>query len=153
MSLFPVVGWLLLNASLRQESVVPPPPRTPLPRPVTGAPLATVNDNERPAGTRSGNTLTLALDIVEAAWQPEGEHDPVVRILAFAEPGKPPVVPGPLLRAPRGTTVRLTLRNRSVITEWFHEFPKPRPFESALVFNGKAWPYNERLTFAVVARR
>jgi FtsP/CotA-like multicopper oxidase with cupredoxin domain len=35
-----------------------------------------------------------------------------------------------------------------VITEWFHPFPKTRSFESALVFNGKAWPYNERLTFA-----
>jgi FtsP/CotA-like multicopper oxidase with cupredoxin domain len=158
----------------------------------------------------------------------EGEHDPVVRILAFAEPGKPPVVPGPLLRAPLGTTVRLSLRNRSdsavmlgglrpsmlagrdtvhvaagatreitfrlemagnffywgvlkglssyedrywldsqltgafivdaagapppsaqervwLITEWFNQFPNT--FESVLVFNGKAWPYNERLTF------
>src|SRR5262245_39938661 len=35
-----------------------------------------------------------------------------------------------------------------LITEWFQELPKTRTFESALVFNGKAWPYNERLTFA-----
>jgi hypothetical protein len=34
-----------------------------------------------------------------------------------------------------------------LITEWFHFLPKTRTFESALVFNGKAWPYNERLTF------
>jgi FtsP/CotA-like multicopper oxidase with cupredoxin domain len=34
-----------------------------------------------------------------------------------------------------------------VITEWFHGYPD-RPFESALVFNGKAWPHNERLTLA-----
>ena len=224
-----LAGLLFVVAPLLQESVVPPPPRSPLPRPVAGASLATVNQNRRPAGTLAGNTLVLALDIVEAGWQPEGELDPVVRILAFAEPGGPPQVPGPLLRAPRGTTVRLTLRNRSdsavvvgglrrqlpeasdtvhlaagatrevtfrldrvgnffywaaleglstyadrfwldsqltgalivdpvgatpppqeriwVITEWFHEFPKPRVFESALTFNGKAWPYNERLTF------
>jgi FtsP/CotA-like multicopper oxidase with cupredoxin domain len=32
-----------------------------------------------------------------------------------------------------------------VITEWFHNDPD-RPFESALVFNGKAWPHNERIT-------
>src|SRR6185503_9377920 len=72
-----------------------------------------VNDNRLPAGTRSGQNLSLALDVVEAAYQPEGEHDPVVRILAFAEPGQPPQVPGPLLRAPVGTLVRLMLRNRS----------------------------------------
>lgn len=223
-----LAAFLFGSTPLLQESVVPPPPRPSLPRPVAGAPVAQVNDNRRPAGTLSGGTLTLALDIVEAALQAEGEHDPVVRILAFAEPGKPPVVPGPLLRAPLGTTVRLSLRNRSdsavmlgglrpsmlagrdtvhvaagatreitfrlemagnffywgvlkglssyedrywldsqltgafivdaagapppsaqervwLITEWFNQFPNT--FESVLVFNGKAWPYNERLTF------
>lgn len=220
---------LLLSASLQQESVVPPPPRLALPRPVAGAPLALVNDNRRPAGVRRGDTLRVALDIVEAAYQPEGEHDPVVRALAFAEPGRAPEVPGPLIRAPQGTTVRLTLRNRSdtsivvgglslsrptgqdtvhvragasrdvtfrldqpgnhfywgmlaglegitdrfwldsqlsgalivdapgtgplpnehvlVITEWFLQPPGVRQFESALVFNGKAWPHNARMTF------
>ena len=154
----------------------------------------------------------------------------MVRALAFAESGKAPAVPGPLLRAPVGTTVRLTLRNRSDsalfmsaasgprcpasatrctwrrrdardhvpldrVGNFFYwaalkglstfddrfwldsqltgalivdaaGAPPPSPqrarladhrvvpratedatFESALVFNGKAWPYNERLTF------
>ena len=106
------LATLLLSASLWQESVVPPEARLPLPHPVANAPIATVNDNRRPAGTRASGTLTLSLDIVEAGYQPEGEHDPVVRVLAFAETGKAPSVPGPLLRAPLGTTVRLTLRNR-----------------------------------------
>jgi FtsP/CotA-like multicopper oxidase with cupredoxin domain len=197
---------------------------------VANASLARVNDNRRPAGHLSGGTLTLSLDIVEAGYQPEGEHDPVVRALAFAVTGEAPQVPGPLLRAPVGTTVHLTVRNRSdsavmlgglrrsmpadrdtlhiaagatreltfrldavgnffywagvkgvsnfddrlwldsqlngalivdptgappvspqervwLISEWFHPFPKTRSFESALTFNGKAWPYNERLTF------
>jgi FtsP/CotA-like multicopper oxidase with cupredoxin domain len=108
----PVLAALFLVTPL-QESVVPPAPRISLPRPVANAPRVEINDNRRPAGQLSGNTLALALDIVEAAWQPEGAHDPVVRVLAFAEPGKAPVVPGPLLRAPVGTTVRLTVRNRS----------------------------------------
>lgn len=219
---------LALAAPLLQDAVVPPPPRLPLPRPAANAPMAAVNQNLVPAGRLSRGTLTLALDVVEAAYRPEGADDPVVRILALAEPGKAPQVPGPLLRAPAGTTVRLTLRNRSdsalmfsgfrqslkaeddtvqiaagatreltirldsvgtfaywgvlkgltsfeqrdwldsqlsgafvvdpagtdparaqdriwVITEWFHGY-KDRPFESALVFNGKAWPHNERLT-------
>ena len=152
-----------------------------------------------------------------------------MRILAFAETGKAPSVPAPLLRAPVGTTVHLTVHNRSdsaltlgglrrsmtadrdtvqlaagatrevtfkldkvgnffywaalkglsnfddrnwldsqltgglivdaagaapatnervwVITEWFYPVEKTQTFESALTFNGKEWPYNERLTF------
>jgi FtsP/CotA-like multicopper oxidase with cupredoxin domain len=225
----PIHAVLLFTASLMQESVVPSPPRMPLPRPVANAPIAQVNDNRQPTGTRSGGTLNLSLDIVEAAYQPEGEHDPVVRILAFAERGKMPQVPAPMIRATLGTTVRLTVRNQTdsavvlgglrpslpagqdtvhvavgatreltfkldrvgnffywgmlkglssfedrfwldsqltgalivdapntppptnervwLITEWFLQPPKVREFESALVFNGKAWPYNERLTF------
>jgi FtsP/CotA-like multicopper oxidase with cupredoxin domain len=188
-----------------------------------------VNDNRQPAGRMVGRTLTLALDIVEAAYQAEGDHDPVVRALAFAESGNAPQIPGPLLRATVGTTVRLTVRNRSdsaimlgglrpgmdmkldtlhvaagatreiqyrldkvgnyfywgalkglpnfafrewldsqltgalivdaegatvsanervlLITEWFQEVRQTREFESALTFNGKAWPYNARETF------
>jgi FtsP/CotA-like multicopper oxidase with cupredoxin domain len=199
-----------------------------LPRPAAGAPVARVNQNRHPAGTRNGGTLTLNLDVVEAALQAEGSHDPVVRILAFAESGKAPEVPAPLLRAPLGTLVHLTVRNHSdsavmlggfrpslpagqdtlhvaagatrelrfrldrvgnffywgvlkgltsfedrywldsqltgalivdpagampnsqehvwLITEWFMQPPGVREFESVLIFNGKAWPYNERLT-------
>src|SRR5689334_1394543 len=88
---------VLLAAAPPQESVVPPAPRLPLPRPAASAPMSVVNDNRHPAGARAGSTLTLSLDVVEAGYQPEGEHDPVVRILAFAESGKAPSVPAPLL--------------------------------------------------------
>src|SRR5690349_14053144 len=115
----PVV--LALAVPLLQDAVSPPLPRLPLPRPTAGASLAAVNQNLVAAGRRSRDTLTLALDVVEAAYQPEGAEDPVVRILALAERGKAPQVPGPLLRVPAGTTVRLTLRNRS---------------DSALMFSG-----------------
>jgi FtsP/CotA-like multicopper oxidase with cupredoxin domain len=221
---------LVVAVPLLQDAVVAPPPRLPLPRPVANAQLATSNQNRVRAGRLVRGTLTVELDVVEAAYQPEGSDDPVVRILALAERGKAPQVPGPLLRAPVGTTVHLMLRNRSdsalmfsgfrqsleaakdtlqiaagaareltfrldaagtyaywgvlkrltdwrdrdwldsqlsgalvvdpagtspdaardriwVITEWFHNYPD-RVFESALVFNGKAWPHNERLTLA-----
>jgi FtsP/CotA-like multicopper oxidase with cupredoxin domain len=217
---------LVAAVPLFQDAVIEPPPRVPLPRPVANAPLATVNQNLVPAGRLAHDTLVVALDVVEAAYQPEGPDDPVVRILALAERGKAPSVPSPLLRAPVGTTLRLSLRNRTdsalmfsgfrqsmtaaddtlqlaagatreivarlgavgtfaywgvlrglrqyadrdwldsqlsgaivvdpadaspvrdrvfVITEWFHNYPD-RPFESALVFNGRAWPHNERIT-------
>ena len=230
MALAPLAGLLVVSALLRQEGILPLQPRPPLPRPAAGAPVAVVNQNLVPAGIHRGKTLSLALDIVEAAYQPEGEHDPIVRILAFAEAGKAPSVPGPLVRAQIGTTIRLTLHNRTdsslvlggirrslsadrdtlnigagatreitftadrvgnwfywgarkgatrffggswltsqlagalivdaagagplrneriwVITEWFKQDGPTAQFESALTFNGKAWPYNERLTFA-----
>ena len=227
----PALHALLAAAvPLFQDAVVTPPPRLPLPRPAANAPLATVNQNRVPAGRLAKGTLTLELDVVEAAYQPDGSDDPVVRILALAERGKAPQVPGPLLRAPVGTTVHLSLRNRSdsalmfsgfrqsmkpkddtlqlaagatreltfrldkegtffywgvlkgltawqqrdwldsqlsaafvvdpagtsptsprdrifMVTEWFHGYPD-RAFESALVFNGKAWPHNEKITLA-----
>ena len=226
--LFALHAALVVGVPLLQDAVIAPPPRVPLPRPVANAPMAAINQNVVPAGRLTKGTLTVALDVVEAAWQPEGAADPVVRVLALAEPGKAPQVPGPLLRAPVGSTLRLTLRNRSdsavmlsgfrpalkaaddtvhlaagatreltvrldavgtfaywgvlkgltafpqrdwldsqlsgalvvdpvgasptrdrvwVITEWFHGYPD-RPFESVLVFNGKAWPHNQRLTLA-----
>ena len=227
----PALAAVLLSVALPpQESVVPPPPRVTLPRPVANAAIARVNDNRRPAGVLSKGTLTVSLDVVEAAYQPEGELDPVVRILAFAESGQGPSVPAPLLRAPVGTVVKLTVHNRTdstltlgglrrsmpadrdtirlapgstrevafrldragnyfywaalpgfprfsdrnwldsqltgalivddagappvsarervwVITEWFYPVDATQTFESALTFNGKAWPYNERLSF------
>ena len=85
---------LALAAPLLQDQVVPPPPRLPLPRPAANAPVAEVNQNRVPGGRLAKGTLTLALDVVEAAYRPEGIDDPVVRILALAEPGKTPQVPG-----------------------------------------------------------
>jgi FtsP/CotA-like multicopper oxidase with cupredoxin domain len=95
-----------------QAPLVAPLPRLPLPRPATNAIRASVHSNHVPAGTRAGATLTIALDVVESAWKPEGDDDPEVPVLAFAEHGKAPTVPGPLIRVPQGTQVRVTLTNR-----------------------------------------
>ena len=218
-------AMIWITTPLLQDAIVKPPPRLPLPRPVANAPIVDINQNRIAAGGLDKGTLTVALDIVEAAWRAEGPEDPVVRVLALAERGKKPQVPGPMLRGEVGTRVKLSLRNRSdsaimmsgfrqslreaddtlhiapgatreisftldsagsffywgvlkglgswrdrewldsqltgafivdprgsrrkdqvwVVTEWFHSYPD-RPFESALVFNGKAWPHNERLT-------
>jgi FtsP/CotA-like multicopper oxidase with cupredoxin domain len=102
-----------LSAALiaTQAPLVAPPPRLPLPRPSPNAIRASVHSNHSPAGTRAAGSLTIALDVVESAWKPEGDTDPEVPILAFAERGKSPLVPGPMIRVPQGTEVRLTLRN------------------------------------------
>lgn len=108
--LSPVTALLgvILNAQL-----VTPLPRVPLPKPSPNVARATMHQNTVPAGRRIGGVHRIAIDVFEAAWRPEGSDDPEVPILAFAEAGKGPTVPGPLVRVPQGTDVVLTLRNRS----------------------------------------
>jgi FtsP/CotA-like multicopper oxidase with cupredoxin domain len=96
-----------------QAQLVAAAPRMPLPKPAPGLVAAVANQNHTPSGSQAARVLTLALDVVSARWKPEGEEDPEVPILAFAEPGKAPLVPGPFIRVRQGTEVRLTLHNRS----------------------------------------
>ncbi|MBY0490249.1 MAG: multicopper oxidase domain-containing protein [Gemmatimonadaceae bacterium] len=88
-------------------------PRVPLPRVAPTAVRTVAQDNRVPAGQLVGTRLTLGMDIVEGAWRPEGKTDPEVPVLAFAESGRAPSVPGPLIRVRQGTTMVLTLRNRT----------------------------------------
>jgi FtsP/CotA-like multicopper oxidase with cupredoxin domain len=69
------------------------------------------NDNRVPAGTLRGNVLTLRLVARPALWQPEGPNGPELPIYAFAEEGKSPRIPGPLIRVPVGTVIDLSVRN------------------------------------------
>ena len=71
---------LLVAAPLLQDAIVHPPARRPLPRPVANAPMAAVNQNRVPAGRLVDGTLTLALDVVEAAWQAEGAAEKRARL-------------------------------------------------------------------------
>lgn len=102
-----VVG-VLLNAQL-----VASLPRIPLPKPAANVSRAMVHQNTVSAGVLTGTRLRVDLDVMESAWHPESANDPEVPILAFAERGRPPVVPGPLIRAPLGTTVTVSIRNTS----------------------------------------
>ena len=69
------------------------------------------NDNTRPAGRLVGDTLHLTLEVRRVTWRPAGADGAAFTVHAFAEPGRDAQVPGPLLRVPVGTTVRVTLRN------------------------------------------
>ena len=109
MLLLPTLSAALIAT---QAPLVTPLPRVPLPRPSANATRAAVHSNHTSAGTRGNGSLTIALDVVESAWKPEGDDDPEVPILAFAEHDQSPLVPGPMIRVSQGTEVRLTLRNR-----------------------------------------
>jgi FtsP/CotA-like multicopper oxidase with cupredoxin domain len=69
------------------------------------------NDNRRPAGIFRDGKLELKLDIVNAQWFPEAETGPSVTMQAFAEAGRAPEIPGPLIRVPEGTEIHITLHN------------------------------------------
>jgi manganese oxidase len=88
-------------------------------RGVTDAPeFAAPNDNRTPAGTLRDGVLELELEARPARWRGEksdltpGAEDPtVVEVLGFAEVGGPVTIPGPLIRVPQGTEVRVRVRN------------------------------------------
>ena len=69
------------------------------------------NANRIPAGKLENRVLTLHLELREGNWFPEAEAGPSLKVYAFAEEGQAPQTPGPLIRVPEGTEIRLTLRN------------------------------------------
>ena len=69
------------------------------------------NDNLRPAGTLRGGVLRLQLEARPGMWHPNGEDAPGAEVLAFAERGGAPRVPGPLVRVPAGTEVVASVTN------------------------------------------
>ena len=79
-----------------------------MPRPVE---TVVPNDNRSPGGARRGGVLRLRLVARLATWRPSQQVDSTVTVMTFAEDGGAPRIPGPLLRAPEGTEVRVSVRN------------------------------------------
>lgn len=70
------------------------------------------NDHTKAAGTLSGGVLTVALETRRGTWRPDGDGGQALdSIWAFAEVGKAPTTPGPMIRVPVGTSVRGTIHN------------------------------------------
>jgi len=69
------------------------------------------NDNRTPAGRLQGDTLTLHLEVRLATWRPEGDSGPSVEVAAFAEAGRPPEIPAPLIRVRTGTVIVASVQN------------------------------------------
>jgi FtsP/CotA-like multicopper oxidase with cupredoxin domain len=74
-------------------------------------PRIATHDNRTPAGILENGVLTLNLEIREGDWYPEAENGPHVAVYAFGEAGKAPTIPGPLVRVPEGTEIRITVKN------------------------------------------
>ncbi len=97
---FAYVLILALLALSGHASVAPP-----------ALPLAQLEEYRRVAGTRAGDTLKASFSIREVRWRPEGRSGAELNAFAFVEDGQPAKVPGPLLRAPAGTLMQVTLHN------------------------------------------
>ena len=74
-------------------------------------PPAHINENRTPAGTLKNGVLTLRLEVMIADWHPESPTGTGIILRAFAEAGKPPEIPGPLIRVPRGTRIDAFVHN------------------------------------------
>ena len=99
---------------------------------LASAPLVP-NDNRRPAGRLRHGVLTVSLEARMGTWRPEGAAGPGLEIAAFGERGRALQIPGPLIRAPAGTEVRVSLRNsldRPLLVRVLHDSVDLRPGET-----------------------
>lgn len=74
-------------------------------------PVVEFNDNRVPAGRLAGGALSLDLQVVQATWFPVGQGKGSGELYHFAEAGRAPTNPGPLIRVPEGTAVRVRVTN------------------------------------------
>lgn len=78
---------------------------------IAGLEVAAYEDYRTSAGSMEDGVWTLDLEARPAAWYPWGPEGQGVRAHVLAVPGEPARVPGPMIRVPSGTPVRVTLRN------------------------------------------
>jgi FtsP/CotA-like multicopper oxidase with cupredoxin domain len=89
-------------------------------------PRAAINANRRPVGTLQDGVLTIRLEIGWARWFPEADNGPSLVVAAFAERGRAPQIPGPMIRVPEGTVIHATIKNtltKPVIIHGLHTRP------------------------------
>ncbi len=70
------------------------------------------NSNQAPAGELTNGVLTIHLEAEMGQWFPEEAEGPAFHVAAFREASGTLSTPGPLIRVPEGTEIRVTVRNR-----------------------------------------
>jgi FtsP/CotA-like multicopper oxidase with cupredoxin domain len=90
------------------------------------------NDNRVAAGRLDSGVLTLHLELRKGVWHPEEPDGRRIEVYSFAEEGNEPQAPGPLIRVPQATTLRVSVRNLlpfAAFVHGLHEHPgKPEDF-------------------------
>lgn len=111
--------------------VLVPSPHTPLHRLADNA--IGPNDNRKPAGTLAGNVLTVHIEAKAGTFYPEGTSGVGVPAFGFAELGKQPQSPGPLIRVKVGTTVKTMVHNSLTKPLTLYGLSKARGFKDSIV--------------------
>ncbi len=86
----------------------------------TGSTNIASNDNRMPAGQLQAGVLTLHLELRTGNWHPEAEDGRAIETYAFAEQGHTSQVPGPLIRAPQGTELHVSVHNFLPVAVFVH---------------------------------
>jgi FtsP/CotA-like multicopper oxidase with cupredoxin domain len=97
--------------------------------------LIVLNDNLEPAGSLRDGKLEIGIEVRRGIWHLLGPDRPGTEILAFADAGGPPSIPGPLIRIPVGTELHVSVTN---------------PLDSTLVVHGLSRRRVEALDSLVV---
>lgn len=133
-SLVPTLALTLIASASRSHNAESPPPSI------------VPNSNTSPAGSLDNGVLTLDLEAVRAKWHSGGGMPPGKEIDAFAEVGKSPTMPGPLVRVPAGTELRVRVRNTLAHQITFF-VPNPASGEDSVVIAaGASGQLSARLT-------
>lgn len=98
-ALLPCVGVLALAASVTERARI------------ADTASVTSNDQRQIAGEFGNGEYTLALELRRLTWRPNAPSALDVDVAALAEVGRPATVPGPLIRIPAGTRLRINIRN------------------------------------------
>jgi FtsP/CotA-like multicopper oxidase with cupredoxin domain len=83
-------------------------------------PTAICNDNRVPAGSLASGVLNVHLEARPAIWYPNEAGKTSLVVSAFAEEGRKPQIPGPLLRVMAGLEISATVRNSLDHTIYVH---------------------------------
>ncbi|HEV7704799.1 MAG TPA: multicopper oxidase domain-containing protein, partial [Gemmatimonadaceae bacterium] len=92
------------------------------------------NDNVHRAGQLHNGVLTVAIDAREGEWRPELEAGPTYHVAAFAVAGGALQLPGPLMRAPVGTEIRVTIHNALAVPMWVYGLGEHRGLADSTLF-------------------
>ena len=94
-------------------------------------PRIVTHDNTETSGKLEDGVLTLRLEIREGEWHPDAEEGPGMPIFAFAEQGKSPSIPGPMIRVPQGTRIKVSVKNTITFFPAFLHGLNQRPGKAA----------------------
>ncbi len=90
------------------------------------------NDNAHRAGHLAKGVLTVSLEARRGEWHPEEGSGPTLSVEAFSVVGEPLQTPGPLLRAPVGTEIRVTMHNALAMPMWVYGLGEHRGFADSV---------------------